>query len=235
MSGGHRFALALSLCLAWACTGPGLEPPGDDRSGESVFVPNEGSAPAQMPGGDTTSGAPVAPTPATDAAAPMGTDAPMLDGDGEPSVDDDTDAGAEATGPGDALFQGIWAVEQPSHALYEATVYELLPNGNLVEHETVTLSDLGDDFVTGTVTEGPGGVECRFGDTWLTERPRRLVITAICSDDQDRDIALDFPDGDETIGVVPTVSVDGNTTWEHGGFPWSFRKCPSRTGCVLRF
>jgi hypothetical protein len=150
----------------------------------------------------------------------------------------DEDAGVEPSGDvggpqGAALFQGVWAVEQPSHALYEATVYELREDGELLEHDTVIWGPPIADFVTGTVRHDASAVECRFAARWRAVSPREVSMEGQCDDGASREIRLRFPAGDPATGLVPDrVLVDGEEGWAHPGFMWSFRKCAGREGCV---
>lgn len=235
-----QLVLLLVLVPFAGCTGPGLEPPGGDRGSADITPGNEGAQDAGALGDGDTSDDPARDDTPRNGDGPDGDagDGDSGDGDGDGSPDNvgsDDDAGIDEPGPGHALFQGVWAVEQPFHALYEATVYELTPDGRLIEHETVTLGTQEKGFVTGTVASNADGTRCTFGGGWHSEGSLRLVIDGVCADDVPRDIALDFPDTDPALGLVPQVSVDGDPDWDHDGFGWSWRKCAMVEGCVQTF
>ncbi|MDH5673098.1 MAG: hypothetical protein OEZ06_13165 [Myxococcales bacterium] len=239
-----RFAL-LPLCVVLgSCIGPGLEPPdNDDGSAFGMTGPSRGDGAADQgtaPGGTNTGGsAPTTNTPSPSQPSGSGGSSSGPSDDpaslSPPPANSDDDAGVddEAVAPGLALFEGVWAVEQPFHGSYEATVYEFVADGSLLEHETVTSGDLSLDFVTGTVADATGSISCRFGSRWRADVPRTALIEGVCSDGLEREISLDFPFGLEAFGLIPVISVAGDTGWVHPGWPWSFRKCGQRAGCVL--
>jgi hypothetical protein len=166
-------------------------------------------------------------------------------------VDAATDARADA-GEHAARFIGLWAVEQPFHALYEVTYYGLAADGVV----TIGPSEPADcsghlerHCVTGSVarcTPTPpqdtcqGTPTCLFGDRWRSTSDRIVVLAGVCSDGVARDIAieLDAATGDDSDwnGAGATVlTVGGETGWSHDNWTWSFRKCPPGTAPATCF
>ena len=239
--------LLCTLVLACGCEppqvgSPGLEPPrprepeaGD--GGAEQMTPDTtgggghgGAGAHPTPGGAAGSG-PTVPAPgmsASDAGSGQAADAAAPDpgGDGgEPRADN-------------PLFVGWWVVEQPTHALYEATLYELLPEGELVEHDTYLLGgEPYEGYVTGTVANADSSVRCDFRGPWTSDGARGLQLGSECTDGQERTVQLAFPEGDATTGLIPTVESvggedGGEDGWAHRDFDWSWRKCANRDDCV---
>lgn len=144
-------------------------------------------------------------------------------------------------------FVGLWAVEQPTHALYEVTYYRFDAAGALaaVASDPADCSGhLSEHCVTGSVADcvpvAPdercdGTVTCVFGATWRSLDARTLVIAGACSDAAARDIVLELPadaSGDAQWGgaAVTVRTVGGDPAWSHDNWPWAFRKCPAGTG-----
>jgi hypothetical protein len=140
----------------------------------------------------------------------------------------------DATEPEQAeRFAGMWLVDQPFHAGYEATVYELGAGGDVRALDACDLSAVGgDDYVTGTV-ESESGVRCRFGSDWSSDGPDTLLITGDCDDGRDRVVALGF-DSDTSLNSEGTLvvvdSVAGESGWDHRDFDWQWTRCPT-AGC----
>jgi hypothetical protein len=149
--------------------------------------------------------------------------------------------------PHDARFVGVWLVEQPTHALYEATQYRFEPDGALVAVASTPgecKAHLARHCVTGSVANcvSPdrceGTVSCVFGDTWSSDGAATLVITGKCSDGQARPIRIAFR-ADATSNATggadaKLVSVGGEPNWSHDNWPWVFRKCAADdTSCLL--
>lgn len=144
----------------------------------------------------------------------------------------------------DARFHGLWIVEQPYHALYEATFYDFRPDGALVTGASIPADcsgHLAPHCVTGSVArcepEEPGArctseLTCVFGAEWYSLSDRRLVIVGACADGLARPIVIDLAPGAagnaEPAGAGgELVSVGGDPAWSHDNWEWSFRKCPS--------
>lgn len=144
----------------------------------------------------------------------------------------------------DPRFHGWWVVEQPTHALYEATYYELRADGTLVTGAS-TPADCGGHLarhcVTGSVArcvpEAPATrceaeLTCVFGDSWSSLDAAHLVIAGACSDGRARDIVIAMnpdPSSNAEWGGAggELVSVDGEPGWSHDNWAWAFRKCAS--------
>jgi len=136
-------------------------------------------------------------------------------------------------GEHDERFTGMWVVDQPGHAGYEATVYEFDAFGIVRALDACDFSGLGDDYVTGSV-ESEFGIRCEFGGGWQSNGPNQLVVAGDCDDDRIRAIALGF-DSNTSLNAegtnVVVVSVDGQSGWEHRDFAWRWTRCPD-TGCA---
>jgi len=238
---GAVWGLLIGLCGAVAASGcdspqagsPGFEPPvlltdagvhGLAGNGPIVPVGNPSPGGAAGSPGNTTGGQPR--TGGAGAAPP-----PPAATDG--SSDADADAGAEAGDTTDPFFVGLWVVDQPAHALYEASLYELVEGGTLSELDTFvsgTPPYMG--FTTGSVAQPTSGVRCNFRGGWRSTGTRVLEVDAQCTDGKARSVELALPDGDPTTALVPTIqAVDGEQGWAHPGPMWSFHRCASRTHC----
>lgn len=153
-----------------------------------------------------------------------------------------------AAGPGDGeygwaleverheRFIGTWLIDQPTHALYEATVYKLAANGDVG-----IVDAFPDGYETGRVRaldpacegEDPWACEplasCTFRGPWNSSGPERLFMGAACDDGQMRTVELTFAEdvGTDTSGVAVEIERVGNwrTTVEHDGPPWHFARC----------
>jgi hypothetical protein len=130
-------------------------------------------------------------------------------------------------------FVGMWLVDQPTHATYEATFYDLQGSGDLLEVHSIDLGGhlqyLGE---TGRVTDPSGAVSCLFGSSWHSRDDATLVILGECSDDFAREIVLGFQaDASANAGypgaTVKIGDVGGEVGWQHAGFEWAFHKCPA--------
>ena len=167
-------------------------------------------------------------------------------GPSTPATDATSAIDAAVAGAHAARFVGLWAVEQPNHALYEVTYYRLADTGAV----TIGPSDPPDcgthlerHCVTGSVarcTPAPpqdsclGTPTCVFGDRWSSQGDRTLVIAGVCSDQVARDVVIQLPaDASHAAqwgGAGATVlTVGGEPGWAHDNWSWAFRKCPPGT------
>ena len=145
-----------------------------------------------------------------------------------------------------ARFVGTWAVEQPSHALYEVTYYHLAADGTVVigpSEPPDCGAHLERHCVTGSVARctprNPGEActgtpTCLFGARWHSQGDRHLVFAGVCSDQVARDIVIELaPDtgqNSEWGGAGGTLlTVGGEPNWAHDNWAWAFRKCPAGT------
>ena len=152
------------------------------------------------------------------------------------------------------LWHGWWLVDQPSHALYEATYYEFQPGGILVQGDTYVLDTPAPDMEVGTVgkcaelhtetyedcSSNGNACEtreysycvrhdpiCTFGDRWGSMGERTLLIEGDCSDGIPHVIELEFDaEADLQNGqwLVPQVRVEGEP-WEHNWWDWAWHRC----------
>jgi hypothetical protein len=221
--------LVVASCDDGPKTGsPGLEPPRpvmpggttDPGQGGSGGGDGSGGRTGSTPGSSSGTGGTNTSTP-----PPVGTGGSMS---GTPSEDPDLDGGSapvEDTG----MFAGFWVVDQPSHALYEATLYELVADGTVNVGPTELLgAEPWPDFVTGTVANAAGSARCDLAGPWRSSAPRVLQLESTCTDGTPRTVTLTFPNLDPAVGIMPaSIEVDGQSGWTHPGFPWAWRKCGS--------
>ncbi len=127
---------------------------------------------------------------------------------------------------------GYWFIDQPMHALYEATVYGFSPDGKLTREGTFPAG-----YSTGRVFTRDRSIQCEFSGSWFSLDEHRLVVGLFCSDGGSRDVLLWFPQGfsscagQRCLSVVH--SVDGDTAgWMHPDWEWSWIRCESRQACM---
>lgn len=129
-------------------------------------------------------------------------------------------------------FAGEWMVDQPFHALYEASWY-FFHDGGQVEH--LRDCSFGGEVPTGVVSDASDSLRCQFGDRWSAPDADTLVIDGACSDGRPREIVLGFP-ADTTANAVgqsaiEVISVGGDHGWAHSQWEWAWQKCAD-TGCT---
>jgi hypothetical protein len=146
----------------------------------------------------------------------------------------------------DSRFAGLWAVEQPLHALYEVTYYDFGTDGTLhavVSDPAGCTGHLSEHCVTGSVANcvpAPGSsscestISCVFGDEWFSRSSSTLVIVGTCSDLTSREIVIEMnadPSANTEWGGsgAGLVTVGGDTGWSHDNWDWAFRKCRAGT------
>lgn len=132
-----------------------------------------------------------------------------------------------------AALVGTWVVDQPNHALYESTHYELHADGAVtvgVSFPDDCSGHLSEHCVTGSVArcaaggQGCDATSCVFGSEWWSDGPSTLVIAGECSDGVARPIAID-------LATAAVLSVGGETGWSHDNWDWAFRKCEGAAPC----
>ncbi len=126
----------------------------------------------------------------------------------------------------DPRFLGEWMVDQPYHALYEASWYDFQEDG-VLQH--VRDCSLGDEVPTGVVSDPTRSTRCFFGERWSAPDSVTLVIAGTCSDERARDIVLAFP-ADTTANatgqpLVDVVMVGGEDGWGHFSWDWVWQRC----------
>ncbi len=139
---------------------------------------------------------------------------------------------SEPTGEHHERFVGTWLVDQPAHALYEATLYRFNQDGSAQMLETCSFGE-AEGYVTGSVTDQRSTIRCEFANTWESIGDDTLLVRAFCSDQQLRDVSLSFLSdaSANTLGAqVEVDNVDGEADWAHRDPSWSWKKCPD-TGC----
>jgi hypothetical protein len=236
MGARARVGLTIALlCLAGCEAGedrpsvgtPGLEPPSmrSDAGGPDAD-------PGTTPGGAGSEGPANPPAVGTGGASGQaGANAGA--GGAQTGSDVDADGGTDL-GPGGALFEGLWVIDQPSHALYEATLYELGADGLIGVHETMLLgAEPWPDYVTGSVENADSSVRCVFEGAWRSLEPRVVELETRCTDAAVRPVRIELPeDQDPATGVSAVVLSAGDESgWDHRDWPWSWRKCETRDAC----
>ena len=140
---------------------------------------------------------------------------------------------------------GYWQIDQPGHALYEATIYEFKSDGKIRHVENYAFDENMQEFV-GTVSKSDDPycpplnnclpiVSCQFGDEWYSEDSTIINITGECSDGIQRNIKLKLlpPSLPSNRNYdVSILSVDGERDWFHGPFFWAWSKCNDLKDCL---
>lgn len=129
-------------------------------------------------------------------------------------------------------FIGEWMIDQPTHALYEASWYFFHEDGRLEHLRDCTF---GGPVPTGSVGDAADSVRCLFADRWSAPDAETLAIAGTCSDGRERDIVLGFP-ADTTgnadgLPAIEVVSVGGEAGWGHFVFDWVWHEC-GEAGCA---
>jgi hypothetical protein len=117
-------------------------------------------------------------------------------------------------------FSGQWLVDQPYHAGYEATFYQMHEGGSLTMENSVWNTE-----PTGTVYNPDSNLSCRFGDRWHSPNSATLAIAGECDDAIAREIVLGFsadPANDSNDARAFVISVDGDPGWYHNQSEWRF-------------
>lgn len=136
-------------------------------------------------------------------------------------------------------FVGLWLIDQPYHALYEANLYRFNANGSID-----LLNQRPAGYHTGTICFKSLDTSCTFGDQWHSQGPDTLYIRLNCSDSLVRDAILVFPDSIHTncqnpyiwCGEPSSVSVQQDTSWHHCDFQWRWIRCVQiESNCLLPF
>src|SRR5688572_18288667 len=104
----------------------------------------------------------------------------------------------------DPRFVGEWMIDQPNHALYEASWYRFRDDG-VLEH--LRDCSFGGEVPTGFVSDVAGSVRCEFADGWSAPDNITLEIDGVCSDERPREIVLAFP-RDATANATGQADVE---------------------------
>jgi hypothetical protein len=136
-------------------------------------------------------------------------------------------------------FVGVWLIEQPYHALYEANLFRFNSNGSIELTKQLPAGDY-----TGTVCSISSGKSCVFGNQWYSLGPDTLVISSHCDDSVKREITLLFPDSNHTecqnpyiwCGEPILISYQNDTSWNHCDFQWRWIRCvQNEQMCMIHF
>lgn len=131
------------------------------------------------------------------------------------------DASLPDAGP--SVFAGRWLVDQPTHALYEATIYDLRD-----DHwtEEVCTETFGGPVPTGVVERTADGLRCHFDGPWQSRHEGELAIDAYCDDSASRTVVLTVSWGtDGAPSEVVVEKVDGERGWVHPWPEWRWLPC----------
>jgi hypothetical protein len=136
-------------------------------------------------------------------------------------------------------FVGLWLIDQPYHALYEANLYRFNSDGSIE-----LLNQRPSGYHTGTICSKSLDKSCTFGDQWYSQGPDTLYIRLNCSDSLPREATLLFPDsinsncqnGDIWCGEPVSIFIQQDTSWHHCDFQWRWIKCiRNDASCMLPF
>jgi hypothetical protein len=134
----------------------------------------------------------------------------------------------------DGRFVGTWLVDQPSHALYEYTLYAFSADGTIERGANCWPGSPEGHGETGSVQKGDLPLRCTFSHGWESFGEETLAISAACSDGQNREIVLSFasPPGQNGEGaVVEVTEVGGEAGWGHGSPEWRWLRCIDGEPC----
>lgn len=123
--------------------------------------------------------------------------------------------GVEPADAGPSIHEGRWLIDQPTHALYEAVVYDFEPDGRLREVCRVEGGSAPD-----SVTRERDGLTCRFTGPWDSRVPEELAILSYCDDSVQRMVVLDV-----ALPEVRVKKVGGEEGWSHAPFEWRWIRC----------
>ncbi|MFO0604396.1 MAG: hypothetical protein U0324_14530 [Polyangiales bacterium] len=135
-------------------------------------------------------------------------------------------ASAQPRAPVD--WTGLWIVDQPTHAEYEATTYRFARNGTLALDRAYQSGFTPPAGAAPVGFVARGAVSCRFGARW-SSAGATLRVDGVCSDGRARTIELSIA-GDGSVGgaepFMPSVlRVGDEPGWSHPRWPWRFRRC----------
>ncbi|PKN47545.1 MAG: hypothetical protein CVU59_02530 [Deltaproteobacteria bacterium HGW-Deltaproteobacteria-17] len=130
---------------------------------------------------------------------------------------------------------GYWYIDQPMHALYEATVYRFDTDGPVA-----ALAAFPEGYRTGTVGTVDGSITCEFAGSWASDGGQWMELGLSCSDGHHREVLLKFEQGISGCtgdqGCLPQVhSVDGDTeNWTRNWPEWMWLRCTGENDCMDR-
>lgn len=130
---------------------------------------------------------------------------------------------------------GHWYIDQPMHALYEATLYRFHGDGRLEAGDAFP-----EDYRTGTVGTRDLSISCEFTGPWESDGEHWLTVRVACSDGHAREAVLYFEQGLDACegdqGCFPLVhSVDGDTgNWTRNWPEWMWTRCADENDCLTR-
>ncbi len=132
---------------------------------------------------------------------------------------------------GASRFEGRWLVDQPFHAGYEATLYELTSDGRFIERCGGSAPGGGrpsgaPPAPVGVVERASDGMRCELVGPWSSREETELAVEGFCDDSVARTVVLDFVwDVDRPVSVE-VQKVDGEVEgWSHPGFRWRWLPC----------
>lgn len=134
--------------------------------------------------------------------------------------------GLAPVGPdaGTSRFEGRWLVDRPMHALYEATIYELAPDGRFVEECSFSLG--GGPIPTGVVTREADGLTCELTGPWVSRHDGELAVDCFGDDSVARTVVFGVEWGEDAPTEVRLDKVDGERTgWAMLPYPPRWLPC----------
>lgn len=138
---------------------------------------------------------------------------------------------------------GYWKIDQPMHALYEASVYEFRSSGELLLVDNYAMEG-SPEYAVGSVWKKgkcppqnicPPAIKCEFGNEWHSNIFQIITISGVCSDRVQRDIKIwldTFSSPDSIYYSAFVLFVDGEWGWYHGPFNWLWKKCIDLDDCI---
>lgn len=137
----------------------------------------------------------------------------------------------EGPDAGVSRFEGRWLVDHPTRALYDATIYDLRPDGRFVEECSFSFDGR---VPVGVVQRDADGLRCEMTGPWSSRVEGELAVDCFGDDGVARTVVLAVTWGDEAPVDVAIDKVDGEETgWTHPGFDWRWLPCASDpTACA---
>jgi len=139
---------------------------------------------------------------------------------------------------------GYWLIDQPAHALYEASVYEFKSSGELRLVDNYAIEGISEYTVGSVLKRGkcppqnicPPEIKCEFGNEWHSNIFQILSISGVCSDGVQRNIKIwlrSYSDPYSYHHDAVVLSVGGKWGWYHGPFYWHWTKCIDLEDCIF--
>lgn len=133
-----------------------------------------------------------------------------------------------APGEHSGRFAGLWLIDQPFHALYEATLYRFNDTGSI---DVLAQSPSG--YQTGTICSTSTDAACALGGEWYSRGADTLCVMFQCGARGQRIGTFVFVDSSHSncsnpeiwCGNPVAIAVQQDTAWRHCDFEWRWIKC----------